>query len=517
MSAASNALPQGDAASLAAFRSLIESAAQQSDAERPVTLTDRLVGPHWSPLLRRCAIVHAFTPALLGLLGGLDAVAAEERYAAFTELSLMQINADSLSVHERWRAPLWRWWLAPEQAAEFRAVNEQLVAWFTQPSDPRGDDSAGRRRMFHLLGCRLADGLALFEQQFRLARHRRRFSECALLLGLVREYEPLLDGGQRAQLRYHEGKLAGDGQRWDAAVALLQTVVADQQAGARLRLNAQVRVAHALRQLGRNADAQALLRLAMAQAEREADAGRSRWRVLAELGEIQRNAGFVEAAASTLQQALDQAGDDPEADRAGLLNALGTAQLRGRDTPAAIASFRASLAQLAHDGDGLRPGTVLNNLGLAQLEACDWAQAEASLRDSLACKREAGDRAGQATTWLNLARALAAQGRSQAAHEAAAQALAVFTELGRSEGVAMAQTALQRHAQAAANSDATPAWQSAAAHGGAGTGTAAGAAVGAGAGTGAGTGAGASRGLPWWAWVLIVLGLGLLALLGAAP
>ena len=176
-----------DTASLDAFRQLLEMTTSLPDARHAVSLTDSLVGPVAGALLRRCAIPHDFDRALLRHLGALDEAQADERYAQFAELSFMQISDSTLSMHERWRQPLWHWWLNVARRDEFTALNEAMVEWIAAPATITGEDPAARRRMFHLIGCRQDEGLQVFKTQFRAARWRRRFSECTLLLRLVHE------------------------------------------------------------------------------------------------------------------------------------------------------------------------------------------------------------------------------------------------------------------------------------------------------------------------------------------
>jgi tetratricopeptide (TPR) repeat protein len=430
---------------LAAFRQLLEHTRSLPDAERPLQYTDRLVGPTAAVLLRRCAVPHEFDRALLQRLGDLDEAEADARYAEFAELSLMELGETTLAVHERWRAPLWRWWLQQAQRDEFTALSERLVAWFTLPANATGEDPAARRRMFHLIGCRRDEGLQAFETLFRAARHRRRVSECSLLLRLAHEYDPLLAPGERARLDYQEGKLASDLRDWERALPLLRAVAAEAEADPRLRAHALVRVGHALRQSGCIDDALALLEGARAQFEADPALAGSVWRLLYELGEVYRDQGRADAARATLSEALATADDgDEEADAAGLLNSLGTAQLKLHETDAAIASFRASLAELERGGDALRSGGVLNNLGLAQLERCDWAAAEASFAASLERKRQAGDLPGQAAAWLSISRVQAARKSLTQARQSAEQAATAFGALGDTPGRARARLAVAR-------------------------------------------------------------------------
>lgn len=475
-----------DSRAVAEFRHQLEVEARLG-IDSAQSMTDSLVGPEAGALLRRCAVPHEFDSALLQQISGSSSAEADERYEQFAELSLMQVNDKTLSVHERWREPLWRWWLGDAQRDEFVTLSERLVEWFTTTANPVGEDPVARRRMFHLLGCRRAEGLQDFDQLFRTARHHRRFSECSLLLRLVHEYDPVLAPREQALLRYHEGKVAIDLRRWEGALPLLRAVAADPEADARLRANAEVRVGHALRQLGRTDDALALLEGALQRATPDSATRRSRWRVLYELGEIYRDLGLVDAASATLGEALADANDDEEeADVAGLLNSLGTVQLKLREVDRAVDSFNASLEQLRRRGDVLRSGTVFNNLGLAQLERCDWQAAELAFAASLKTKREAGDRVGQATTLLNLSRAQAAQERMDDARASADQAATLFEAGGDERGLALARHAttrlLRRIVQSGTN--ATP--------------------------------GSTKKALPAWVWMLVVMGLLLLLAFFAA-
>ena len=435
-----------DSDSLATFRRLLESTTAPSGADSPVLLTDSLVGPAAGAVLRRCAVPHEFDPALLQRLGTYGEAEAAERYAQFSELSVIQVNADALCVHERWRRPLWSWWLEDTQRAEFVALNEALVEWFAAMPERSGDDTAARRRMFHLVGCRQDEGLQAFEALFRAARHRRRFSECSLLLRLIHEYDPLLRPRERALLTYHEGKLASDLRDWERSLTLLRTVADDEAVEVRLRVNAEVRVGHTLRQAGRPLEALTVLEKARDRvAAADPTAARSAWRVLYELGEVYRDLGQADDASAMLTRALASANDDEEdADVAGMLNSLGTVQLKLREIDSAIESFRASLDYLKQRGDAVRSGGVLNNLGLAQLERCDWPAAEESLAASLEAKRAAGDLLGQATTQLNLSRVQASQEHLDGACHSAEQAATLYEAAGDVRGRVRARLATAR-------------------------------------------------------------------------
>jgi len=469
-----------------------------------VLMTDGIVGPAAGALLRRCAIPHDFDRALLRHLGDLDEAQADVRYAQFAELSLMQISDSTLSVHERWRQPLWRWWLDAAQRSEFVALNEALVEWFAAPATFTGEDPAARRRMFHLIGCRQDEGMQVFEAQFRAARWRRRFSECTLLLRLAHEYDPVLHPRERALLKYEEGKLASDLREWERSLPLLRAVAEDADVDSQLRINAQVRVGHALRMTGRAPEALMLLKGARELVAAEPAAAPSGWRVLYELGEVYRDLGRVDDASETLTAALTGANDDEEgSDVAGVLNSLGTVQLKLLETDKAISSFQSSLDHLKRFGDAVRAGGVLNNLGLAQLERCNWKAAEATLAESLQSKRAAGDVLGQATTLLNLSKAQAAQELLQDACLSAEEAAASYETVGDAPGRARARLALAKLLRRGKRRDELAALLKAViadaeAAGDADTAAKASAELALSASKG---------GMPWWGWVLVAVGV----------
>ena len=173
-------------------------------------------------------------------------------------------------------------------------------------------------------------------------------------------------------------------------------------------------------------------------------AARSNWRVLYELGEVYRDLGRIDDASKTLAAALAGTRNQEDADVAGVLNSLGTVQLKLHDVDSAITSFQDSLNHLKRRGDVMRAGGVLNNLGLAQLERCNWAAAEETLAESLQNKRAAGDVLGQATTLLNLSKAQAAQEHWEDACLSAEKAAASYQTADDARGRARARLALAR-------------------------------------------------------------------------
>ena len=431
---------------LGGFRQLLQTATQDP-SERPLLFTDGLLGPRLGALLRRCAVPHEFDRDLLMAISGSDEASTDAVYGQFSELSVIQFTGSALSVHERWRKPLWAWWLAEPQRGEFTQLSALLAGWFEARASSATPEINLRRRMFHLIGANHDQGMALFDRLYFQARHGRRFSECSLLIRLVREYDPLLGDGDRALLAYQEGKLASDLLEWEPALVHFRAV-REGVASDALRISALIREGHVLRALGRNDAALALLEQARKQIAASPATAHLSWRALQELGEVYRDIGQGDRARATLTAARDAAAGDG-ADMAGILNSLGTVQLRLLDTPAAVLSFRRSLALLERGGDVVRPGGVLNNLGLAQVEQCDWAGAEASFSASLACKRAASDQSGQGTALLNLSRVQVAQDKVDAACTSAREAARLFEAAGDGRGLARALLARARLASRA--------------------------------------------------------------------
>jgi tetratricopeptide (TPR) repeat protein len=430
---------------LAAFRQLLSGEGTPEGTSRWVELTDALVGPELGLVIRRCAVPHEFDLRLLEHIGGFAPAEAEKHFREFSELSSMQLNGDALSVHERWRRPLWHWWLGDEQHPEFVTLSQSLAEWFGALAGSSDIDE--RRQMFHLIGCRQEEGIRMFEYLCRRARMRHKFSECDLLIRLVNEYLPVLPARERAVISYHDGKLASDMRNWERAIELFDGVAKEPAAENDLQVNALVREGHALRMLDRTDEA---LRLLGEARDRSGDAASTKqaFRALYELGEIYRNLGQVDLADRTLRAALDRASTAGEdADVAGVLNSLGTVRYRLRDTKGAIELYNASLKELERRGDVMRPGSVLNNLAVAQMDKLDWAGAEASLSRSLEYQRSAGDQVGQANALLNLSRAQSGQNKLALATESAAQAGALYEAVGEDRGHGRAVLAQARLAK----------------------------------------------------------------------
>lgn len=428
---------------LEAFRRLLEGASADPQASAPVTLTDALVGPERARELRRCAVPHDFDRCVLQIAAPwLGPDEAGRRFEEFAELSIIQCAAGgvALAIHERWRNALFAWWLREENRPEFQTISRGLADYFGRLSADGSDaetEAARRRHMYHLLGADRRAGMATFESLCRRARHQWRFTECGALIRLVHAYDSVLSPEEGATLAYHEGKLAADMREWPRAETIFRDVARSAATSALVKVNALVRLGHAIRQQGRIAEAVAPLQEALSLAA-SGPTEQLAWRALHELGETYRDAGELDLAETMLRRAIDAAKSDAQGvDMAGLFNSLGTVHLRRRDSDDASTAFRESLRQLEAAHDVFRPAQVQNNLALAYSEKRDWGQAEAAFAKSLELKQQAGDAPGLALALQNLSRAQAAQDKLDVAITSALHAAQIFESLndGRWAGI----------------------------------------------------------------------------------
>jgi tetratricopeptide (TPR) repeat protein len=496
-------------ASLAALRKLIDLAKADPEVEAPVTLTDVLVGPERASVLRACAIPHEFNPDLLRVLWDWPSPEEADRcYDAFAELSILQSGATSLSMHDRWRKPLWKWWLRAENRSEFQRISRRLVDHFSGFLDRAGGAAALegllRKRMYHLIGADRDAGFVLFESLCRRARHQWRFTECSTLIRLVRDYEPILTPEQKAKLGYHEGKLEADVRNWKRAEELFRGIGADASVSAEDRFKAMVRLGQALREQQRVPEAVVVLEQTQGILAADPHLKGLEWRVLRELGEAYRDTGSVERAQTLVLSAINAARIGKEAaDFAGLFNSLGTAYLKQREIPCAIKAFKRSLDELERQEDVFRPAQVQNNLGIAYTEQGDWAAAESAFAASLDLKRQAGDLLGQGIALQNMSRVQAAQERLDEATQSAEAAAKIFAAQGENRREGKTKQALGKYARKRGDTKRACALLEEAV-----------ALLEKGGDTAAAAAASQdllivkhSIGLPWWAWVAIAFGL----------
>lgn len=403
---------------------------RSNPAAHIVSLTDAVAGAEYGRKLRRCAIPHQFDARVLVPLLGVDVDSAERLCERFAKLSIVQVKEASYAIHDIWRRTIFQWWLKEENRLEFARASISLAAYFEQASqtlDGVAAETAALRGMYHLLGGDRRRGMAAFESLCRRARHQWRFAECSALIRSVHEYDDILQPAERATLAYHEGKLAADLHDWGGARRMFRVVAECEEATLPLRVYGLVRLGNALRNAGSAAEAVETLDRALSVVSSIAELGIVRWRVLQELGEAYRDCGDLQRAEQNLEGALEAArADENHADVAGVLSSLGTVYLRRREAAAAVRVLKESLDELTNRKDLMRPAQVLNNLGLAYCELNDWDQAEAAFRQSLERKRQASDVYGQAVALQNLGHVLAGRGDLEGALRAATEAALLF-------------------------------------------------------------------------------------------
>lgn len=434
----------GDLDPLAAFRRMLQADTTEMAGTDAGNVVDDLVDRESGRVLRQCAVPHEFESSLLQYLGGYSDEEARARYQQFAELSIMQIGVGGLSMHERWRKQLWRWWLSEERRSDFMALSGRLADWFKSVDE--------RQYMFHLFGARPDEGLHCFEALFRRARRQFRPAECALLLQLAHEYDAILSKASLDRLAYQDAVLAADSGEWQRALDILQPLAEDEHCAPCLRVDAEIRLASVLQRLNQAPKAVRMLEGARVRLDREGWKMPGEGRLLHELADLYRDLGDLERADDLLQHAFSGV-HDADSDIAGMWNSLGTVQHKLGELDSAITSFNNSLAEMLKQGDALRSGAVYNNLGLAQKDNFQWAAAEESLKVSLAANRAAGNKTGEATTLLNLSSVQSALERLDLALESARQAATLAETIPETRLRLKAQAAVGRLLRRAGKSD----------------------------------------------------------------
>jgi tetratricopeptide (TPR) repeat protein len=222
-------------------------------------------------------------------------------------------------------------WLGQYTSDRFRTLNRRLVEVFRgAPGEARDAVVPRRQVVFHAIGVDQESGFADFEQLFRVQRQQYRLSDCAAMLTLVHEYDPVLAPGRAIRLSYQEGKLAADLHRWDEAEAQFTKVVESAAASEDLdlRVRALLRLGTVHRDQRRWEPAIASYERALALARRtpgRTDDTRSmHWLAVAH-----RDSGNFDKAERLLRESIDLAeGADDTICAAQGHNALGLLHLR---------------------------------------------------------------------------------------------------------------------------------------------------------------------------------------------
>ncbi|WP_429886356.1 tetratricopeptide repeat protein [Geoalkalibacter halelectricus] len=468
--------------------------------------------PRKANQLRLCAIPHHFDADLLRLLAPeLDADLARERCEEFMRLAIVIASGEDLILHEEARTYLFHWWLRPENWPDFVAANAALVDWFShregEPPEAQREEWQDQR-MFHLLGCDQEQGFAEFERLFGAARHDFRLSRCAALLRLVEEYRAVLDPEQGLWLDYQTGKLSLDRNDLGQAQGFFDAILAAAQTPTLLRIKTHSR-------LGQLAAARQNYSLAITHyrqaMELAADAGLDypTHRILHDLAAAHRDNDEPRQAEQILNQAIEGATRAGSLlDLAACYNSLGTLHLRHGDLEPAVSAYRQCLDHLEQGGYRFRMAQALNNLGMALVRQGALGEGEQHLSQSLGIKRQAGDSLGVARTLNNLVEVYRRQGKSDLALGACVEALGLFDEMRAGFEAATAYLNLSqlyrdRQAQDLSRQACEEAIKRFRACGAQDQVETAQTLL---------TSFEARRGLPWWGWLVLVLGLGLIAL-----
>jgi tetratricopeptide (TPR) repeat protein len=485
--------------------------AQKAGTESSLFL--QVMEPQAAHTFRLCVIPHLYDAEIVRLLlPSLDAQEAEQRCLEFSSLSAVTPVGESWAVHDKWRHEIFPTWLSADNREEFHGASRRLADFFQSQIDATDGEvreTAFRRRMYHLLGADQVSGLEEFERLCRRARNQLRYAECAALIHLVRDYDPVLTAGQRAIVSYHEGKLASDRRDWQAAERLFTQLVQETVVAPIVRAKSYLRLGYVFAQQGRSKEALEAFGKGGEIAESDPQTETIMPRILHELGVAYRDIGEQERAEHLLTESANRAASKEEWDSYAIAyNSLGSLYLKQRLALQAIRAFEIALERLDVEKDQLRTSQVYNNLGLAYTELGDWAGGESWFLKSLEIKRRSADVLGQALAFNNLLRVHVTQGHFEEAIVAATQATHYFRMGGDLGKAAVAQQNLGKAYRKLGKPDAARQCYDEAiklfseAHD----------AQGSAAARVDLESLDEKRGLPWWAWLAVIL-FGLLLLL----
>lgn len=407
----------------------------------------RLIDQKTAELLRLSAIPHEFTPGILPiLLPGLnDSDEMFEKVAAFPFITILNQQA---VIHDQVRKELFISWLKKEKEDLFKATSNRLVEFFEShisAASGRERELLASKRMFHLTGADVTKGFQEFESLCRTARHQNRFSDCHSLIRLVHEYDPVLPEHFRANLAYHEAKLAADLRNWQSAEQLFSRIAGDETVDHELRSKALFRLGVVSSDQGQNERAVELYNQALQVIPKTLKDSSLAYRIGAALGAAYRELGQLSEAQAMLETSLKQALEArDQSEMATIYNGLGTLYSKLRNPRQAILSYTTSLQCLAASNDKLRAAQVHNNLGTVYSDHGEWQKAEEEYQRSLEISREGSDTWAQAKVLLNLSRLYQGQNISEKAIEVCQQAIGLFRELADFRKEALAQRNLGR-------------------------------------------------------------------------
>lgn len=396
-------------------------------------------------VLRLCAIPDEFDAEVVRVLvPEVSPWDAETSYRRLESLPVVSRTDHGLVLQDSLRLDLFVVWLSTTRRAEFQAASARLVEWFEQrKATARSEferDAAERRRMYHLLAVSEARGLRAFEQLCRAARNQYRLSECATLVRLVHDYDPILSPPAAAVLAYHEGKLALDERDWDRAESIFKQLAANPHAARRLRIQAQIRLGAVMCERGERAEALVLYRAAEDMARNAPQDADLVARAQLELALALREVGELDAAATSFRASAHAAAAlRLEGTTAAAKNGLGNLLLRLNQPRDAVVAFEESLQHIDPLRDAVGVAAVYNNLGAAHRLLANWPAAERWYRRGLEMKRAAGDLAGVGTALTNLGQILFQRGDITGALDMTSEAVTLFERAGDRRRAAVAK------------------------------------------------------------------------------
>lgn len=424
------------------FRRLLEQSSGDP-LQVSIELMLQQMAPSRAKQFRLCAIPHQFDPDIVRVLApDLDAAQAEEICDEFAEFSIVMERQEGLVMHDEARRYLFSQWLRPENAAEFASASARLAEYF----DQEGHKSSGealeitqRRRMFHLLGIDQHQGFAEFERLCDETRNQFRLSEFESLIGLVHEYDKVLTRENADHLAYHEAELSIDHHQWSMAEKTLKRILDNDGLQSLLRTKVYSRLGYVYARQRNWHTAIDFYEKALRLAENTVvDHPDLVYYILHDFGTVYRDKGDLIRASELLEESIKLAEVNGDLLAIALgYNSLGTLYRRVGNFRKAISAYEKSLDSLNRLQDKFRPAQVYNNLGLTYADLSEWQKSEEFLQRSLEVKRQAGDTFGQATTLNNLARVYENLDLYQQAVETSEQAYELFKEMKSAYNMAL--------------------------------------------------------------------------------
>jgi len=383
--------------------------------------------------LRLAAIPHQFNADLLCVIDpGLAPTEANNLCETFAPLSFVAAVNGALVFHDEVRRYLFQEWLAAEPPS-FREVSRRLTEHFALQEETLTGEAqvvARQQRTFHLIGADQVAGFDLFERLCRRERYGFRLNSCETLIKLVHEYDRILTPERKKWLTYHEAKLQIDLRQYSEAERLLRMLVDRGDLVPELRTRILFRLGTVKADTREWDEAAVFFRQGLDFVANHRGVEGQGMKMMLGLATVYRETDRAKEAGSLLRTtiAMAEAADDRSA-LAASYNSLGNLHRKLNQSRRAIEAFHNSLRHLEQAKEPFRPAQVYNNIGLVHADLAEWEPARDALEKSLEISRKAGDTHGQATALSNLARVYFNQEEHRKAVEAAGEAADLFLEI----------------------------------------------------------------------------------------